>query len=79
LADSQSSAHVPGYAVQVVDTTAAGDAFCGALAAQLARGRPLQSAVSYANAAGALATTVLGAEPAMPRLEAVEALVAARP
>jgi ribokinase len=75
LASDQRTVHVPGYVVQVVDTTAAGDAFCGALAAQLARGRPLDAAVGYANAAGALATTVLGAEPAMPRLEAVEKLM----
>ena len=76
LADGQRSARVPGYAVQVVDTTAAGDAFCGALGTQLARGQPLDAAVAYANAAGALATTVLGAEPAMPRREAVERLLA---
>jgi ribokinase len=75
LADGTQHTRIPGYSVEVVDTTAAGDAFCGALAAQLARGRPLADAVRYANAAGALATTVLGAEPAMPRLEAVERLV----
>ena len=75
LADGTQHTRIPGYSVQVVDTTAAGDAFCGALAAQLARGRPLAEAVRYANAAGALATTVLGAEPAMPRLETVERLV----
>ncbi|MFL5807498.1 MAG: ribokinase [Roseiflexaceae bacterium] len=75
LAVGTGHTRIPGYNVQVVDTTAAGDAFCGALAAQLARGRPLAEAVRYANAAGALATTVLGAEPAMPRLDAVERLV----
>lgn len=75
LADGERTVRVPGYVVQVVDTTAAGDAFCGALGTQLALGRPLEAAVSYANAAGALATTVLGAEPAMPRREAVERLM----
>jgi ribokinase len=75
LADGERTVQVPGYVVQVVDTTAAGDAFCGALGTQLALGRPLEAAVSYANAAGALATTVLGAEPAMPGREAVERLV----
>jgi ribokinase len=59
----------------VVDTTAAGDAFCGALGTQLGRGQPVDAAVRYANAPGALATTVLGAEPAMPRREAVESLM----
>jgi ribokinase len=75
LAQGTQHTRIPGYSVRVVDTTAAGDAFCGALAAQLARGRPLAEALRYANAAGALATTVLGAGPAMPRLDAVERLV----
>ncbi len=75
LATTDTTERVPGFHVQVVDTTAAGDAFCAALAVQLATGQALREAVSYANAAGALATTVLGAEPAMPRAEAVERLV----
>lgn len=61
--------HIPGYTVPVVDTTAAGDAFCGALAVALARGVALEPAVRYANAAGALAVTVMGAEPSMPAAE----------
>jgi ribokinase len=77
LVDREHVVRVPGYHVPVVDTTAAGDAFCGALAVQLARGRTLDQAVQFANAAGALATTVAGAEPAMPRLEALEQLIAA--
>jgi len=75
LADGAQRVRIPGYVVPVVDTTAAGDAFCGVLAVQLALGQPLESAVGWANAAGALATTVLGAEPAIPRRAAVEALV----
>jgi ribokinase len=75
LVDGERAVRVPGYSVPVVDTTAAGDAFCGALAVQLARGHTLEQAVRYANAAGALATTVAGAEPAMPRAEAVDRLV----
>lgn len=57
---------IPSYQVKVVDTTAAGDAFCGALATALARRESLEQATAYANAAGALAVTVLGAEPSMP-------------
>ena len=63
---------VPAYAVEVVDTTAAGDAFCGALATGLARGEHLVDAVAFANAAGALAVTVLGAAPSMPTAGQVE-------
>ncbi len=71
---STGEVHVPPYRVKAVDTTAAGDAFCGALAVALGRGEPLIDAVRYGNAAGALAATVAGAEPSLPRAEAVERL-----
>ncbi|MGH3716591.1 MAG: ribokinase [Micromonosporaceae bacterium] len=58
---------LPPYRIEVVDTVGAGDAFCGTLAARIAAGDPLAEAARYANAAGALATTVPGAVPAMPR------------
>jgi ribokinase len=54
------------FAVQAVDTTAAGDAFVAALAAGRAVGRSLDAALRFASAAGALATTKLGAQPSMP-------------
>ncbi|HEY3232103.1 MAG TPA: ribokinase [Roseiflexaceae bacterium] len=76
LAEAEQRIRVPGYPVRPIDTTAAGDAFCGALAVQLARGYPLDAAIRYANAAGALATTVMGAEPAMPKQAAVEQFIA---
>jgi ribokinase len=66
----------PAFRVDPVDTTGAGDAFCGALAARLAEGAPLAEAVTFAAAAGALATTVAGAVPSLPRRAAVEALLA---
>jgi ribokinase len=68
----------PAFPVSAVDTTGAGDAFCGALAARLAAGQDLPGAVAYATAAGALATTVTGAVPSLPRRAAVESLLAAR-
>jgi ribokinase len=52
-----------------VDTTAAGDAFAGALAVGLAAGRPPAEAVRYANAAGAAAATRAGAQESLPRVE----------
>ena len=57
----------------VVDPTGAGDAFCGALAAALARGADVDDALRDATVAGALATTVRGAAPSMPTRAAVQA------
>ncbi|MGA5823005.1 PfkB family carbohydrate kinase [Kitasatospora sp. NPDC094028] len=58
---------LPAPAVRVVDTTGAGDVFCGALAAGLARGAALPEAAATAVAAGAFAVTALGARGALPR------------
>ncbi|HIE28076.1 TPA: ribokinase, partial [Candidatus Poribacteria bacterium] len=63
---------IPAYNVEVTDTTAAGDAFCGALATAIARDESLEQAVVYANAAGAIAVTIMGAEPSMPTQQQVE-------
>jgi ribokinase len=58
--------HVPSFSVAAVDTTAAGDAFAAGLGVSLAQGKPVSAAVRYGCAAGALATTRPGAQPAMP-------------
>ena len=70
-----SSAHISALSVEPVDTTGAGDAFCGALATALARGETLHSAVAFANAAGAAAVTVTGATPSMPTRAKIECLL----
>lgn len=67
--------NMPAFAVDVVDTTGAGDAFNGALANYLARGMPLEPAVRHAVAAGALACTKLGVVPALPRTHDIENLL----
>ena len=69
------SEHVPALSVEPVDTTGAGDAFCGALATALASGETLHSAVAFANAAGAAAVTVIGATPSMPTRAKIERLL----
>ena len=56
----------PAFAVDPVDTTGAGDAFCGVLGTRLAGGDDLRGAVRWAAAAGALATTSAGAVPSLP-------------
>lgn len=57
---------IPPFPVQAVDTTAAGDAFVGALAAALARDKDWTTSLQEASAAGALAATKLGAQPSLP-------------
>ncbi len=58
--------HVPAFSVEAIDSTGAGDAFNGALACAMAEGLPIEVSVEMAAAAGALATTGLGAQAAMP-------------
>lgn len=67
---------VGGLRQQAVDTTGAGDCFCGALAAGLDRGMPLPAAMAFANAAAALSVTRAGAAASMPTAAEVEALLA---
>lgn len=68
---------VEAFEVDPVDTTGAGDAFCGALAARLAAGADLRPAVRYAAAGGALATTIAGAVPSLPHAVDIERLLSA--
>ncbi len=70
--------HLPAYPVEVVDTTAAGDAFVAALAVRLAEGASLEQAARMANVAGALAVTRPGAQPAMPGREELERFMESR-
>jgi ribokinase len=74
FADGESTDHLSAPKVDAVDTTGAGDAFVGALAAQLAQGASLEEAVAYAVRAGAAAVTKEGAQGALPTPERVEAL-----
>ncbi len=67
-------AHVDGqtyvqlaFPTTVVDTTGAGDAFCGVFTAALAADRPVETALRWGQAAGALAAAAPGAQPSMPR------------
>jgi ribokinase len=67
--------HVPAFPVPARDTTGAGDAFCAALAVRLTETDDLLEALAWANAAGACAVTVLGAEPSLPERAMVEGVV----
>jgi ribokinase len=66
---------VAGRAVKAVDTTGAGDCFVGAVAAQLAGGSSITSALDYANAAASICVQRMGAAPSMPTAEEVQPIV----
>jgi ribokinase len=66
--------HQGAFAVNAVDTTGAGDAFCAALAVALAEGRDLDAAVREGAAAGALASRVVGARAGLPTRSEVDGL-----
>jgi ribokinase len=66
---------VTGFKVKPVDTTAAGDTFNGALAVALAEGMPMLEAVRFANAAGAISVTRMGAQPSAPSRNEIEKLL----
>lgn len=67
---------IDSFAIEAIDTTAAGDAFAAALAVSLARGTTMARAVRYACAAGAIAASRAGAQPAMPTAAEVAQMVA---
>lgn len=76
--DGTEIVHVPSISVEVVDTTGAGDTFNGALAVALSEGETLQKAIRFANIAGGLSVTKLGAQGGMPtreRLREVQVIV----
>ena len=78
LVTGKTNQHFPAFKVKAVDPTAAGDAFTAALTVKLAAGEKIDAAIRYANAAGALAVTKLGAQPSLPSAKEVEAFAAAQ-
>lgn len=69
------SGQVPTYAVKVVDTVGAGDAFCAGFAVALAEGKSIEAALAFANAVGALSVTKPGAANSMPYRRDVDAFL----
>lgn len=64
--DSQNNIYTPAFKISAIDTTAAGDAFCGAFATAIANGSPIEYALKFATAGGAIAATRAGAVPSLP-------------
>jgi 2-dehydro-3-deoxygluconokinase len=76
VADARQRVRIPGFTVEAVDATGAGDAFTGALLSELAAGRSLVVAARFANAAAALSTLDYGAIAPLPDRRKVEAFLA---
>ena len=70
---------VPGFSVRAVDSTGAGDVFCGALAVALSEDKHMRDAVAFANAAAAISVTRLGAQPSIPRRREIEKFLSTAP
>ena len=78
IVNEEITTHVETFIVDVVDTTAAGDAFIGGFASVLDSANSLADAVRYGCACGALATTKFGAQPSLPSKKEVENFMSLR-
>ncbi|WP_194436423.1 ribokinase [Vibrio fluminensis] len=67
---------IPGFRVDAIDTTAAGDTFNGAFVTGLLEDMPIESAIKFAHGAAAISVTRLGAQTSIPRREEVEEFIA---
>lgn len=76
--DQQTSTHVNTFDVNVVDTTAAGDAFIGGFANAYLQNKSVEESIRYGCACGAFATTKFGAQPSLPTKEEVERIMSLR-
>ncbi len=75
VSQKEQSELIPGFNVDAIDTTAAGDTFNGALATGLLEGMSLTSAIHFANAAAAISVTRFGAQTSIPTRSEIETLV----
>ncbi|MEZ4500732.1 MAG: PfkB family carbohydrate kinase [Thermomicrobiales bacterium] len=78
VVDGDERALIPARPVEAVDTTGAGDAFCGSFAAEIARGSNALAAARVGVVAGSIAVTRPGAQPSMPMRDEIEAILRER-
>jgi len=72
VASADFTGFVPAFKVKAVDTTAAGDVYCGSLAVAMVEGKSLTDAVKFAGAASAISVTRLGAQPSAPSRKEID-------
>ncbi len=75
VASSEFTGFVEAFRVKAVDTTAAGDVYCGSLAVALVEGKSLAEAVRFAGAASAISVTRLGAQPSVPHRKEIDEFI----
>jgi ribokinase len=78
IATAKGVRHVAAFPVDAIDTTAAGDTYCGCLVTALAEGKSIDEAVRFAGAAASLSVQKFGAQPSTPTREAIDAFLDAR-
>ena len=78
LFEQNMESNISAFPVHVVDTTAAGDCFVGALAVALCEGKTMASAAEFASAAAAISVTRNGAQPSLPCREEVTEFIKQR-
>ena len=78
IASSEGTWFIPAFPVTAVDTTAAGDIFCGSFATALAEGRQPADAIRFASAASAISVTRMGAQPSAPTRNEIESFLSAK-
>lgn len=66
LKDGDNYVEIPAFRVEAIDTTAAGDTFCGALAVAISEGRTLEEGIKFANKCSSIAVTKMGAQASIP-------------
>ncbi len=69
---TENKINIPAFKVDAVDTTAAGDTFCGAYAVAIVEGKPEKECLRFASAAAAISVTRMGAQPSAPTREEIE-------
>lgn len=74
--DQHEEIYTPAFEINPIDTTAAGDAFCGAFATALSESRPISYCLKFASAAGALTATKAGAVPSLPNSDEILSMLA---